>query len=127
LIGAQQPVESLALRLRGVPTVHVHGSTVPRQHPVLAVADDDRIPRKLEQRRLPPQILLGATHPLILAGGLNPGNIGEAVRRLKPFAVDVNSGVELEPGVKDHGLIEAVVREVRKVDAEVSGGEGETA
>jgi phosphoribosylanthranilate isomerase len=65
--------------------------------------------------------------PLILAGGLNPGNIGEAVRMLKPFAVDVNSGVELEPGVKDHGLIEAVVREVRRVDIEVSGGEGETA
>jgi phosphoribosylanthranilate isomerase len=65
--------------------------------------------------------------PLILAGGLNPGNVGEAVRRLRPFAVDVNSGVESEPGVKDHDLIAALVREVRRVDADLNGGAGETA
>ncbi len=58
--------------------------------------------------------------PLILAGGLNPDNIAQAIRSLQPFAVDVNSGVEIEPGVKDHSQVEAMVRAVRMVDAEMS-------
>lgn len=59
--------------------------------------------------------------PLVLAGGLGPGNVGAAVRQVRPFAVDVNSGVEVAPGVKDHGLIAAVVREVRRADREIGG------
>ena len=58
--------------------------------------------------------------PVILAGGLNSGNIAEAVRLVQPFAVDVNSGVELEPGVKDHTMVEELVREVRRIDAEIN-------
>lgn len=59
--------------------------------------------------------------PLVLAGGLGPGNVNAAVRQVRPFAVDVNSGVEVTPGVKDHGLIAAVVREVRRADREIGG------
>ena len=43
--------------------------------------------------------------PLILAGGLTPENVGEGVAAARPFAVDVASGVEAQPGVKDHALM----------------------
>ena len=48
--------------------------------------------------------------PVVLAGGLAPGNVAEAVETVEPFAVDVSSGVEAEPGVKDHGALRAFVR-----------------
>jgi phosphoribosylanthranilate isomerase len=54
--------------------------------------------------------------PVILAGGLNPENVGEAIRQVKPFAVDVNSGVEYQPGRKDSDKLKNFVHEVRKAD-----------
>lgn len=55
--------------------------------------------------------------PIILAGGLTPSNVGDAIRALRPFGVNVSDGVERERGVKDAGLIEAFCAAVRGADA----------
>ncbi|NIX75739.1 phosphoribosylanthranilate isomerase [Microvirga terricola] len=49
----------------------------------------------------------------MLSGGLNPGNVAEAIRLTKARAVDVSSGVEVAPGVKDSGKIEAFIKAAR--------------
>ncbi len=53
---------------------------------------------------------------IVLAGGLNPDNIESAVRRIRPYAVDVSGGVERERGVKDAEKIAAFMRGVRRGD-----------
>lgn len=55
--------------------------------------------------------------PIILAGGLDPSNVGDAIRRVRPYAVDVSGGVEREKGIKDAAKIAAFMRGV--LDAEV--------
>jgi phosphoribosylanthranilate isomerase len=54
--------------------------------------------------------------PTILAGGLGPGNIREAITRTAPFAVDVNSGVESHPGRKDRALLKRLMDEIGKIN-----------
>ena len=54
--------------------------------------------------------------PLILAGGLDAGNVANAVKQIRPYGVDVSGGVELEKGIKDAGKIEQFIREVRNAD-----------
>jgi phosphoribosylanthranilate isomerase len=58
--------------------------------------------------------------PFVLAGGLNPANVGEGIRELRPYAVDVSSGVEERPGAKDRQRLHAFVASVRMADQELS-------
>lgn len=53
--------------------------------------------------------------PIIVTGGLNPSNVQTAVRALRPYAVDVSSGVEKKPGIKDHKLMEKFIRHAKTV------------
>ena len=56
-------------------------------------------------------------YPVIISGGLRPENVGAVIRQLRPWGVDVASGVELQPGVKDLARLEWFVRTVRETDA----------
>ena len=69
--------------------------------------DWSRIPRDLDR-------------PILLAGGLNPSNVGDASRTVRPWAVDLASGVESSPGIKDAGKLRAFFAAVRAADAEIA-------
>jgi phosphoribosylanthranilate isomerase len=68
--------------------------------------------RPFDWRTLPKHL----ARPLVLAGGLTPDNVYDAVRLVRPWAVDVASGIESAPGVKDDDKMRRFVAEVRRAD-----------
>ena len=57
---------------------------------------------------------IGESFPLILSGGLNGGNIQDAIASVSPCAVDINSGVESSPGRKDHDKVREIIEMIRR-------------
>ena len=58
------------------------------------------------------------TQAIILAGGLTPDNVAQAIQQVRPFGVDLSSGVEAKPGIKDAAMMAQLIKEVRRVDCE---------
>jgi phosphoribosylanthranilate isomerase len=61
-----------------------------------------------------------SAHRIMLAGGLTPENVGAAIRSVRPYAVDVASGVESKPGKKDHARMKAFIDEVRRTEEQLN-------
>ncbi|MFW6286381.1 MAG: phosphoribosylanthranilate isomerase [Candidatus Sumerlaeota bacterium] len=92
-----------------------------RTHPADAWLCDTHAPeekggtgRAYDYLRLLPHV---KTQPVIVAGGLTPVSVGDVVRQLRPWGVDVSSAVELSPGRKDLEAVQAFVEAVRRADA----------
>ncbi|UUX92178.1 phosphoribosylanthranilate isomerase [Methanoplanus endosymbiosus] len=69
------------------------------------IIDSSRGEGKEFNRNFAEEVIRHSKVPVILAGGLNPENVSDAIRKLSPYAVDVCSGVEESPGIKDRFLI----------------------
>jgi phosphoribosylanthranilate isomerase len=77
-------------------------------HPLMAGGTGQRFDWKIAQSGM-----AAAGKPFFVAGGLNPGNVAEAVREFKPYGVDVSSGVEIDPGKKDKKLLKEFIENAK--------------
>lgn len=84
------------------------GDTVPTDCDAVIVDESMGAGKKFD-RDFAREVVKTSAVPVILAGGLTPENVGDAIREIRPYAVDVASGVETEPGIKDHKKIAAFI------------------
>ena len=117
--GRTPPLDGIPVRI--LPSVHLgpaNGTTDPDVPGAGVVHLDavDQVLRGGTGRTIdwPRAASVAAVRPVILAGGLTPGNVGDAIRVVSPYGVDVSSGVEASPGVKDHARLREFVAAVRR-------------
>lgn len=94
---------------------HVHAYLLDSGRPSLAIPEFGGTGRTHDWQ-ISAEFVRRSPHPVFLAGGLSPANVGEAIRRVRPFGVDVCSGVRTERRL-DAGKLDAFVEAVRQADA----------
>jgi len=127
LHGTESPERVRAVKARAgrpvIKAIHVgQAADVARQDAYATAADQILFDAKAAPGALLPggngvafdwAVLRGARAPFALSGGLHPGNVAEAVRQTRPGMVDVSSGVETAPGIKDAALITQFIQAAR--------------
>lgn len=103
------PDFDLAAKRSEAETLHVVGLVVDAYHPDLEGGTGEQVDFDFARR-----IVEETPYPVFLAGGLNPDNVAEAIRYVRPYGVDASSGLESAPGVKDHTLMQRFVEAAKK-------------
>jgi len=80
------------------------------------IVDESMGAGKTFDREFAKNVVKQSAVPVILAGGLTSQNVAAAIREIRPYAVDVASGVETAPGIKDHTKVAAFIRAAREAD-----------
>lgn len=105
-----------AFRVGGEQDLNTSIARYPESELILLDAYDKQAPGgtgKVFDWQLAMQAAQDSSIKLVLAGGLTPDNIHEAVQRVQPFGVDVSSGVESSPGIKEFNLVKKFIEGVR--------------
>jgi len=105
---SMRPDLDMGAALRAYPSAS--GFLLDAYHPALPGGSGERF----DWARVPAE----SPQPIVLAGGLTPDNVAEAVRTVRPYAVDVSSGVEAAKGIKDVTKMAEFIRGVRRGDHE---------
>lgn len=106
------PIEALLQSLTNDPMAILLDTAVPGQQGGTGQTFDWQIAVQLQNEGL----------PVLVAGGLTPHNVADCVTGIRPFGVDVSSGVELSKGVKDHGAVEQFVQQARQAARDANRG-----
>jgi len=120
LHGSESPEFCAAANRRVIKRFQIGGhdlaSEIPRYRTFASLLD----PGAGDGRTFDWQRAAGLPHRIVVAGGLTPENVGEPIRLLRPFGVDVASGVESSPGRKDRQKMTAFIQAARRADADCS-------